>query len=89
MAYETKPGNGALFKNDRKEKETHPDYKGDININGTNYWLSAWLKATKDGKKYMSLSAKPKEDREERPPTMAEKHPPASKADEFGDEIPF
>jgi hypothetical protein len=75
MAYETKPGNGALFKNDRKEKETHPDYKGDININGTNYWLSAWLKSTKDGKKYMSLSAKPKEGREEKPRTLQQQRP--------------
>jgi uncharacterized protein (DUF736 family) len=87
MAYETKPGNGALFKNDRKEKETHPDYKGDININGTNYWLSAWLKATKDGKKYMSLSAKPKEDREEtKPQTLAQKQPEKFDDD---DALPF
>jgi uncharacterized protein (DUF736 family) len=85
MAYETKPGNGALFKNDRKEKETHPDYKGDINIDGTNYWLSAWLKATKDGKKYMSLSAKPKEE-EAKPQTMAQKQP-----EKFADDdaLPF
>lgn len=86
MAYETRPGNGALFKNDNKEKETHPDYKGDININGTNYWLSAWLKSTRDGKKYMSLSAKPKESRESdhRTPPVAAVAP-----EPFDDDIPF
>jgi hypothetical protein len=36
------------------------DYGGTINIDGVEYWLSAWLK---DGKsrKYMSLSVRPKE----------------------------
>lgn len=48
---------GALFRNDRKEKDTHPDYQGSININGIEYWQSAWIKE-KDGKKYFSQSFK-------------------------------
>ena len=60
MAYVQKENSGSLFKNDRKEKETHPDYKGDINIGGTNYWLSAWLKEGKNGK-FFSLSVNVKE----------------------------
>jgi hypothetical protein len=28
---------GALFKNDRKEKDNHPDYKGSITIDGRKY----------------------------------------------------
>lgn len=51
---------GALFKNDRKEKDTHSDYQGSINIEGKEYWLNAWLKDGKSGK-FMSLSVKPKE----------------------------
>ena len=46
---------GVLFKNDRKEKDTHPDYKGRIDIGGTEYWLSAWLKDGAKGK-FMSLA---------------------------------
>ena len=55
---------GALFKNDRKEKESHPDYRGDITVDGTKYWLSAWIKDGKKGK-FMSLSVQPKEEKRE------------------------
>jgi hypothetical protein len=51
---------GALFKNNDKTEESHPDYRGNINVDGTEYWLSAWLKTSKAGMKYMSLSIKPK-----------------------------
>jgi uncharacterized protein (DUF736 family) len=53
---------GALFKNDRKEQENHPDYKGSVNVGGVDYWLSAWLKRSQSGKSFMSLSVKPKDD---------------------------
>lgn len=52
---------GALFKNDRKEQANHPDYKGQINVAGVEYWLSAWIKEGAKGK-YMSLSVTPKEE---------------------------
>lgn len=34
MSYQQKENSGAIFKNDRKEKETHPDYTGIINVAG-------------------------------------------------------
>jgi len=51
---------GALFKNERKEKETHSDYNGTLNVNGEDFYLNAWLKESKAGKKFFSLSVKPK-----------------------------
>lgn len=55
---------GALFKNDRKEKDRHADYNGTINVGGVDYYLNAWLKDGKKGK-FFSLSVKPKGERRE------------------------
>ena len=41
---------GVLFRNDRKEKETHPDYKGSCEVDGVEMWISAWIKDGKNGK---------------------------------------
>lgn len=62
MAYSPKDNTGSLFRNDRKEKETHPDYQGSILIDGKDYWLSGWVKEG-GGKKFFSLSVKPKQER--------------------------
>ena len=62
MAYEHKPGSFSLFKNDRKEKDSHPDYKGDgMDLEGNAVWVSAWLKEGAKGK-FMSCQIKRKEE---------------------------
>jgi len=71
---------GALFRNDKKQTEKHPDYNGSINVNGEEFWLSAWLKTSKAGKKFMSLSVSPKESRA---PRRQDTSPPES------EDIPF
>jgi hypothetical protein len=60
MAYDN-TNRGSLNKNERKEKPTHADYRGQINVGGKEYWLDAWLKDGPKGK-WMSLSVKPKDD---------------------------
>ena len=72
---------GALFKNDKGENAKRPDYKGLLNVNGVDHWISAWLKKDKSGKSYMSLSVQLKK---EQPAKQA--NPPAP---DFDDEIPF
>ncbi len=48
---------GVLFKNDRKEPNSRqPDYKGNLNVNGTTYRLAAWTRTSRDGtKRFLSL----------------------------------
>jgi hypothetical protein len=72
---------GVLFKNTEKTKEKDRDYNGSINVDGREFWLSAWIKVSKNGSKFMSLSVKPKE--------TATNKPKASVADDLNDEIPF
>ena len=71
---------GALFKNDDKQNDRSPDYKGEINVNGVAHWLSAWIKTSRKGKKFMSLAVKPKVESMESSKPLR---------DELADEIPF
>jgi len=58
MAYETKPGQGVIFKNENKQSSNHPDYNGKIKTpEGREYDLSMWVKDGKKGK-FFSVSVK-------------------------------
>ena len=86
MAYEQKSMSGVLFKNDRREKETHPHATGRILLDdGRTLWVSAW---TKDGKKgkFQSLSVKWAD---ERAAEIREEVRDNSLADELDDDLPF
>lgn len=71
---------GALFTNKRKEKDTHPSFTGRLNVDGKEYWLSAWGKTSKAGEKFLSLSVAPVEEKNTGPTSFD---------DLAGDEIPF
>jgi uncharacterized protein (DUF736 family) len=67
MSYDNN-NKGALFKNKDRQSENHPLYKGNITIDGVEYWLSSWLKKSKAGETFMSLSVQPKKPKETPPP---------------------
>jgi hypothetical protein len=57
--YDDEP-KGILFKNDRKDSGQHPDYTGECQVRGASFWLSAWVRENKRGRKYLGLSLRPK-----------------------------
>lgn len=77
---------GVLFQNTKKETEKHPDYTGELNVEGKEYWISGWKKVSKNGNPFVSLSIKPKE-----PAGNQQKaaQSPQRVDESFDDEIPF
>lgn len=70
MAWEHREGQGSLFNNKYKEKDSHPDFTGEIMIEGEVYRISGWKKRSQSGTSYMSLSAKKKEEAFSSPTTL-------------------
>ena len=58
---EKRDNSGVLFKSDKIENERSPQYKGNITVEGKDYWISAWVKEGKSGK-FMGLAVSPKEE---------------------------
>jgi hypothetical protein len=81
---------GALFTNDRKQADNHPDYQGKINVDGTDWEISGWSRTGKSGKKFMSLSVKPPwKPTQERSPVETSRREQAAPADLGNDDFPF
>ena len=70
---------GALYVNDKKEKDSHPDRNGSALIDGVEYWVSGWIKEGKSGK-FMSLAFRRKDEQQGTGTKSATKR---SEADEF------
>ena len=77
---------GIISRNETKTAETHPDIKGQCEINGVQYWVDGWARTRKsDGGKFYSLKFKPKDAAKPAPKPPAK---PSSGFDDF-DEPPF
>jgi hypothetical protein len=89
MAYEQRDLTGSLFKNTRKEADTHADYNGSALINGVEYFLDAWINEPKGGgDKYMSVKFKPKGQRGGGGGATPRPQPAAFDTD-LDDDVPF
>ena len=53
---ETRNNTGAIFKNDNKKADNHPDYKGKVNVNGKEMEVALWMKTSAKGVKFFSVS---------------------------------
>ena len=86
MAYEHKENSGSIFKNEKREKDTHPHMTGTALIDGKEDWVSAWTKEGQKGR-WQSLAFKPKEEK----PKAQEPRKGASKVGggSIEDDLPF
>lgn len=95
MSYDN-TNRGSIWKNDKKEKDTHPDFTGTLDVDGVQYWVSAWKRRpdASHNAPALSFSIKPKE---EKPAAATQQpshtQPPAATGggnfDDFSDDIPF
>jgi hypothetical protein len=87
MPFEQKNMEGALFKNDRRETDNHPNMRGSCTIDGVKYWMSAWTntiqQGDKAGERYQKLSFTRADDQ---PAATRAAPPPPAPED---DDIPF
>ena len=61
---------GAMFKNNDKRDDRSPDYRGTLDVDGNEYWISGWIKtagaaAKNPGAKFLSVSIQPKDESKE------------------------
>ena len=65
MAYDN-TNSGMMARNENRKTDKHPEFSGSINVEGTDYWLSAWVNEGKpggklEGKKYFKFELKRKD----------------------------
>ena len=84
MAEYDNTNSGVVFPNDRKQKSSHPDFKGQCTIKTPDgelveYWVNGWEKEGRKGP-FLSLSFQIKEEKKE----DAEERPVQKKTSLFG-----
>jgi len=54
---------GSIWKNEKKTTENHPDFTGSIDVDGKEFWVSAWKRKADANPKApaLSISIQPKE----------------------------
>lgn len=83
MAYDN-TNSGALFKNNRRQKDTHPEFTGKLNVGGVDYYLNGWRKTPEGKEAFISLSVKKIEAKPDTPAPAPKVAAPA-----LDDEVPF
>ena len=83
---EQRDNSGAVFVNDRKETDNHPDRTGSAMIGGVEYWIAGWLKEPKaGGAQFLSLAFTPKEAKGE----SRQESKPRGRIEDMESDIPF
>ena len=87
MSYDN-TNRGQIWGNDRKSDDSQPDFRGSINVEGVEYWMSAWKRKSDANPKAPALrfSIQKKETANDAL-EKAQSAPP--EMDSFDDSIPF
>ena len=87
--YTPTEGKGTIFRNDRKERDTHPDWRGTAMVNGALVEIALWEREGKRGAFY-SVGISPARERQAAAPQPAREAPPGrGGAVDDSDSIPF
>lgn len=85
--FQQKENSGALFRNDRKERDDQPSHKGSALIDGTEYWMSAWVNVSKSSdRKYFGMKFEKKEQQRN---TAAGSPPAPAEGFNVDEDMPF
>ena len=78
---------GAIWKNEKKDSDKHPDFTGQLNVGGHDYWVSAWKRkpGAPDTAPALSFAVKLKDGK----PSAASQPVKRSIQDDMADDIPF
>lgn len=47
---------GQVWRNEKKQTDNHPDFTGSLDVNGTEYYVSAWKRKSDANPKAPALS---------------------------------
>ena len=82
---------GSIWKNDKmRPGKQDPEFTGSLNVNGAEYWVSAWKRKPDASEKAPALSFSIK--RKEADAKLAGNAPTRARGasnDEFSDDVPF
>jgi uncharacterized protein (DUF736 family) len=72
MSYDN-TNTAVIFKNNKKENEKHPDYRGTLNVDGKELEISLWIKEGKNGKFFSGKIQEPYKKEEKELKSFSEK----------------
>jgi len=96
MAEYDNTNRGQIWKNEKKTTDTHPDFTGSLNVDGIEFWVSAWKR--KEGaaanSPALSFSVKMKDEAKKSQSVNTQGQDsrpsePSKDFSDFADDIPF
>ena len=77
MSYD-ETNKGQIWANDKGDNDSRPDFKGSLNVEGVEYWVSAWKRAADANPKAPALRF-----------SVQKKEPVPERTPDLDDDVPF